>query len=203
MKSMALSAEIPTPSFWFAFDCKDIDHAAEHIRQYSMIVKPFNEGNRVDISTESKVSTYEELTKNAMQTIDEFGGALIEEFIEGQEFTALVFENPGDPYRPIVLNPVESLLFKGETFKHYDLKMVNWQNMATTMLEDADLSWRLVDMANKYFVALQARGFGRLDIRGREWQGEVFFLEINFNPSIFLDPNEMGSCDFIMKHDKA
>ena len=116
MKSMIVSAEISTPRFWFAFEDKDIERAARHIGKYPLIVKPYNGGNCEGISTASKVETIEEFFKSAMKTIDVHGGALKEEFIEGREFTVLIFENPDDGYEPIVLQPVEFLFPAGMHF---------------------------------------------------------------------------------------
>jgi D-alanine-D-alanine ligase len=42
-----------------------------------------------------------------------YGGALVEEFITGREFTVLVVENPADPQRPQALVPVECSFSEG------------------------------------------------------------------------------------------
>ncbi len=61
--------------------------------------------------------------------VGEFGGALVEEFIEGREFTVLVSENPSDPSDPCVHMPVECVFGAGETFKHFDLKWRDYESM--------------------------------------------------------------------------
>jgi D-alanine-D-alanine ligase len=66
--------------------------------------------------------------------LSEFGGALVEEFIEGKEFTVLVAENPQKKDKPITFVPLECLFSNGETFKHFDLKWINYE----------DINWELV-----------------------------------------------------------
>lgn len=46
-----------------------------------------------------------------------------QEFIDGREFTVLVAENPENPSEPIAYQPVECIFPKGESFKHFDLKV--------------------------------------------------------------------------------
>ena len=52
---------------------------------------------------------------------------MVEEFIEGREFTCLVAENPDDPENPITFKPVEFIFPEGESFKHYDMKWVEYE----------------------------------------------------------------------------
>lgn len=49
--------------------------------------------------------TEADLVEQAHLMIERFGGALIEEFIEGREFTVLVAENPDDPFKLNCLPP--------------------------------------------------------------------------------------------------
>lgn len=60
--------------------------------------------------------------------IDDYSGALIEEFIEGKEFSALVIENWQDKNNPFVL-PVECKFQNNESFKHFDLKWKEYDNI--------------------------------------------------------------------------
>ncbi len=49
--------------------------------------------------------------------------------MEGREFTVLVAENPEDELNPIVFQPVECVFAEGESFKHFDLKWVDYGNI--------------------------------------------------------------------------
>jgi D-alanine-D-alanine ligase len=125
---------------------------------------------------------------------------MVEEFIDGREFTVLVAENPDCLAEPIVYTPVECNFPEGETFKHFDLKWVNYEGIQWVPVEDDDIASKLKDMARKVFVGLGGTGYGRIDARG-DREGNVYFLEINPNCGIFYPPEAMGSADFILTLD--
>lgn len=125
---------------------------------------------------------------------------MVEEFIDGREFTILVTENPDCPSEPTVFTPVECRFPDGETFKHFDLKWVNFEGIQWVPVEDESVASKLRDMAQKVFVGLGGTGYGRIDARG-DSEGNVYFLEINPNCGIFYPPEAMGSADFILTLD--
>ena len=59
-----------------------------------MIVKHQNGYGSIGMTKQCKVTSKEELSDQCEIMIKEFGAALVEEFIEGREFTVLVAENP-------------------------------------------------------------------------------------------------------------
>ncbi len=59
----------------------------------------------------------------------EYGGALVEQFVAGREFTVLVAENGADPAQPLTYLPVECRFSNGEEFKHFDLKWKDYDSM--------------------------------------------------------------------------
>jgi len=154
------------------------------------------------LTKKSKVYNDDGVREQARILIEEYGGALVEEFIEGKEYTVLVFENQENQQEPIVLNPIEFIFKNEETFKHFDLKNINWQDMNTALLENAELSEQLIEMSKKAFICMYGTSFGRMDVRVTD-RGELFFLEFNPMAKIFCPPDEMGSSDFILKHEKT
>jgi len=169
-----------------------------------MIVKHYNGYSSVGTTKQSRVTNHDQLYDMARKMIKEYEGALIEEFIDGREFTVLIAENPDDNDNPIAFNPVECVFKNGETFKHFDLKWKEYQNIQWLAVPDNSLSHELKEMSKKIFVALGGVGYGRTDIRVNE-KGEPYFLEINPNCGIFYpasQPDAMGSADFILVHDK-
>ena len=106
------------------------------------------------------------------------GAALIEEFIEGTECTVLVAENPEDPPHPKTYTPIQYRFPEGETFKHADMKWVDYDRMSAFPVGDPDLDARLRDVSARFFVALEGASFGRCDLRV-DRSGTPFMLEIN------------------------
>ena len=202
MKNISSFSGVQTPCYCFVFDNFEIDLAIKHIKTYPMIVKHYNGYGSIGMTKKSKVNNDDELREQAQIMIKEYGGALIEEFIEGREFTVLVFEDLDNPQEPIVLNPVEFRFPAGDTFKTFALKYLDFQGMETHSISDVELDKKLREMTKKVFVNMSATGYGRSDIRVDK-NGEPYFLELNPMPTMFCPPDAMGSADFIMKHDKT
>jgi D-alanine-D-alanine ligase-like ATP-grasp enzyme len=200
MKMAAQYAGVKTPSFVFAYDEEGIEAATQ--LDFPLIVKHFNGGGSIGMSRKSRVENREQLYEMSNLMIKQFGGALIEEFIEGREFTVLVCENPEDDSKPIALMPVECIFGQGETFKHFDLKWVNHVNIDWVPCTDEKLKEKLKDLTRKVFVGLHGVSYGRADIRVDK-NNEPYFLEMNPNCGIFYPKEEAGSADFILFNDPS
>jgi D-alanine-D-alanine ligase len=203
MKMMAYYFGVNTPAYAFAYNAEDIEDATK--LRFPVIVKHFNGYSSVGMTAKSKCHTPDELREQASAMIKSFGGALIEEFIEGREFSVLVAENPDDEANPYAFTPVEEVFGDGETFKHFDLKWKDFGTIQWRPCSEEKIGQTLKEMSKKMFVALNGVGYGRTDMRVNE-KGEVFFLEINPNCGIFYqkvdDPQALGSADFILLNDK-
>ncbi len=154
------------------------------------------------MTRDSRVETPEALHREARRMTDAFGSALIEEFVEGREFTVLVAENADDPLTPVTYRPVEFLFPEGETFKHFDLKWVDYAEMRAAPVAAGDLDAQLRELSGKVFRGLNGAGFGRVDIRVTP-DGEPFFLEINPNCGVYYPESDPGSADICLFHDPA
>ena len=56
-----------------------------------------------------------------------------------------IAENPDDPNNPITFKPVEFIFPKGESFKHYNMKWVEYEKMSVAPVEDARIEKILRD----------------------------------------------------------
>src|SRR3989304_4226791 len=128
-KNAARRVSVPTPNWIFVNRVEDAEKVVKRLR-FPMLVKPPHGYASVGIRRDSRVENIEQL-KGQMETeINEFGRALIEEFIEGREFTCLIAENPDNPRQPITFKPVEFIFPEGESFKHYNMKWVEYEKMS-------------------------------------------------------------------------
>jgi D-alanine-D-alanine ligase len=196
MKSLALSCGINTPNYCFAYSDEDIILADKQIGTYPMFVKHFNGGGSIGLNAQSKCHCFDEMRDAARKMIDEFGGALIEEFIQGREYTVLIIENDKNKFEPFVLDPIECVFDNGETFKTYHLKHID--ATSNIKVENGELRAKLVDMSKKAFVFMQAKSYARVDIRV-DPNGKLYFLEINAQPTIFWHLPQYNDADFIIK----
>ncbi len=179
----------------------EVEHAARALR-FPLIVKHPNSYSSIGLTRESRVENAEQLARQAEIMIGEFGGTLIEEFIEGREFTVLVAENPDTKNNPTVYLPMEFLFPPTDSFKHEELKWVRYEEMTCVLCEDAELGARLKVLSRALFVEMNGSGYARCDIRMNA-RGELFLLEINPNCGVFFAPHEPGSADYALLQDVA
>lgn len=190
---------IKTPAYLFATTPADVDLAAANLR-YPMIVKHPSSYSSIGLTPASRVTNAAALHEQAAIMIDNFGSTLIEEFIEGREFTVLVAENPDDPTCPIAYVPVEFQFPPGESFKHFDLKWLDYNGMACVPCTDSDLAQRQIGTTQTLFLGLDGVSYGRTDIRV-DTGDEIYVLEINPNCGVFYPPEYYGSTDLILSYD--
>ena len=199
MKRVAARVGVPTPAATFVKSMADVERASRTLR-FPMLVKPPHGYASFGIRKASRVTNLEDLKEQAAITMKDDGRALVEEFIDGREFTCLAAENPDDPAHPFTFVPVEFIFPEGESFKHYDMKWVEYDKMKVVPVDNRDYERRLREYTVKIFQAFKGNGYARCDYRlGKD--GEIYMLEINPNCGIFYPPFDPGSADFSLLND--
>jgi D-alanine-D-alanine ligase len=199
MKQAARSANVPIPGSLFVEQKLDIQ-GVDHQLKFPLLVKPPHGYASVGLSRESRVDDIRSLEIQTDLIVARFGGALIEEFIEGREFTTLIAENADDPNKPATFQPIEFKFPPGESFKHYDMKWKEYDLMSVYPVCEMEINSQLRELTERQFLAMNGTGYARCDFRMND-KGEIFLLEINPNCGIFYPPNEPGSADFILMND--
>lgn len=201
MKQACRDEGIATPDYVIAENAEDVERAAEALR-FPLFVKHYSSYASVDISRASRVQTPAGLRRQARKIMSRHGAALIEEYVAGTECTVLVAENPDDPRRPTTYLPMQYRFPEGESFKHSDLKWVDYEKLSCFPVEDPLLGARLRRIASRFFLALNGSSFGRCDLRVDE-AGTPFMLEINPNCGVYYPPKDAGSADLCLLRDPA
>jgi D-alanine-D-alanine ligase len=199
MKSAARRVSVPTPNWIFVSRVEDAEKVAKRLK-FPMLVKPPHGYASVGIRRNSRVENVDQLREQLQVEINEFGRALIEEFIEGREFTCLIAENPDDPKNPLTFTPVEFIFPSGESFKHYDMKWVEYEKMSVAVVTEPKIQKTLRQQTMRVFKELGGNGYARCDYR-MDASGTIHMLEINPNCGIFYPPHEPGSADFSLLND--
>jgi D-alanine-D-alanine ligase len=199
MKAAAKRCSVPVPNWMFANSANDIEKIVKRLR-FPILVKPPHGYSSIGLTRNSRVENTEQLKIQLDTVIREYDLALVEEFIEGREFTCLISENPDDPANPITFKPVEFIFPEGESFKHYDMKWVDYNRMSVKAVEDRRIERVLRDHTYNLFKSLNGNGYARCDFR-MDASGAVYMLEINPNCGIFYPPSEPGSADFCLMND--
>jgi len=199
MKIFAKKANVPSPSWVMVDKVEHVEHAAKGLR-FPILVKPPHGYASIGITRKSRCETMEQLKEQTELEIQEFGRALLEEFVEGREFTCLVAENPENPQNPVTFKPVEFMFPEGETFKHYDMKWVDYERMSVAAVSDERIEKTLRTQTARLFKTMNGSGYARCDYR-MNGDGTIYMLEINPNCGIFYSPEEPGSADFSLLND--
>lgn len=166
---------------------------------YPLFVKPAHAGDSLGIDESSLVDNYTAMKAKVSQITEEFGTAMVEEYIAGREFTVLVMANPDRDDTPITYRALEFVFPKEYSFKSYDLKVTQHHPSSNKLCDDTNLDTRLREAASAIFRGFSGKGYARLDFRVNN-KGEIFFLEINFTCSVFYPPGYEGSADYILNH---
>lgn len=199
MKAYAKKANVPAPNWAMVDRVEDVERVAKRLR-YPILVKPPHGYASVGITRDSRCENLDQLKVQAGREIELFGRALLEEFIEGREFTCLIAENPDDPKKPVTFKPVEFIFPEGETFKHYSMKWVEYEKMSVAPVTEARIEKTLREQTTRLFNAMNGNGYARCDYR-MDANGTIHMLEINPNCGIFYAPDEPGSADFSLLND--
>lgn len=201
MKAACASVGVDAPAHVTVAGDGDLDRAAGTLR-WPLIVKHPSSYSSIGLTPESRVETRAALEREVARAREAFGAALVEEYVEGREFTVLVAEDPGAPDRVRAYPPVEFRFPPGERFKHWDLKWYDWKGMEVVPVEDPALAARLRADAARFFTALGGAGYGRCDVRV-DADGRAKFLEINPNCGVYYPLDTPGSADLCLMQDPA
>ncbi len=199
MKYVAFTCGIKTPAFVSVNTAADVDTAIAQL-QFPMFVKPAKAGDSLGINEHSRVENADALRRRVAEILDIYGPLLVEEYIDGREFTVLVIADPEEHGAPRVLKPIEYIFPEGLAFKTYALKTSALHPEANVPVTDPALDARLRDAAALIFTGFNGVGYARLDFR-MDADGTLFFLEINFTCSVFYTGDYQGSADYILHAD--
>ncbi len=203
-KSDIKKYKVSTPAY-LVFECgynpamlteKDVSHM-----RFPLIVKPDYNGGSMGITEKSKVDNLEDLKKQIAETLENYPSVIAEEFIAGREFTALVCENPSDVNDPLVLEPVECVFGGMETFKHYNLKWVDWRTIEYNAVKDPALERRIIDFTRNLFIDMDIDGYVRFDLR-MDGDNNLYVCDVNPYCGLYYPPDQYGSADLIIVNSK-
>jgi D-alanine-D-alanine ligase-like ATP-grasp enzyme len=199
MKYVAYTEGISTPAYALINGGDDIDECCKHL-SFPLFVKPAKAGDSLGIDEHSLVNTKEELKQKVKEIIDEYEQLLVEEYVDGREFTVLIAANAEDEKKYTVFKPIEFVFPKENKFKTYALKTSELHPESNIPCNDPGIEKKLRNAAQRIFRSFGGLGYARMDFRVNS-KKEIFFLEINFTCSVFYSDGYEGSADYILKHD--
>ena len=150
----------------------------EHILQQlklPVFVKPNNGGSSIGMS---KVVESSELSPALEKAFNEDEQVLIEEFIQGREFTIGVYKSKG------VINtlPITEVISKKDFFDYEAKYTAGMSEEVTPADVDGSIADQIRSAAKKVYEVLNCRGVVRIDFIYNEVAGEPYMLEVNTVP---------------------
>ena len=199
MKYVAYTANVRTPAHGLVRNVREADAVAERLT-FPLFVKPSHAGDSLGIDAASLVHDTHALRTKVTAALAEYDELLVEEYVDGREFTVLVLAGTDGPASCHALLPVEYHFPQGSQFKTYALKTSDLHPDANLPVRDPALCEQLKQAAKRIFAAFGGVGYARLDFR-MDTHDQLFFLEINFTCSVFYRDGFEGSADHILAHD--
>ncbi|HZJ60754.1 MAG TPA: D-alanine--D-alanine ligase [Chitinophagaceae bacterium] len=143
--------------------------------KFPVFVKPNNGGSSIGMSKVTKMS--DEFGSAIERAFREDDQVLIEEFIEGREFTVGVFKTKGN----IIVLPITEVISQKEFFD-YEAKYGGASSEVTPAKIDEVIADKIRDAAKKIYQAFNCRGVVRIDFIYNEHVKQPYMLEINSIP---------------------
>jgi D-alanine-D-alanine ligase len=146
-----------------------------HKLKFPVFVKPNNGGSSIGMSKVNKAS--EELGAAIEKAFKEDDQVLVEEMIEGREFTVGVFRAKGE----IIVLPITEVSAHKEFFD-FEAKYGGKSTETTPAQLPEEWKDKLEAAATKIYQVFNCRGVVRIDFIYNEEQNQPFMLEINTVP---------------------
>ena len=141
-----------------------------------LFVKPNNGGSSIGMS---KVDHSEELDAAIAKAFNEDDQVLVEEMINGREFTVGVFMTKGNI---IVLPLTEVQAHSDKAFFDFEAKYQGKSTETTPAVVEEAVADKIRDAAKRIYALFNCRGVVRIDFIYNEEKGQPFMLEINTIP---------------------
>ncbi len=163
---------------------KDLDKILSEIDWLPVMVKPLNEGSSVGVQ---KISQKGEIANVVQETLDQYGGVLLEKYIDGQEITIGVLEEPAARRngKDIWALPILELRPKSKAgFYDYEAKYTKGMTEFVLPAELPEtLAKKCQELAVHTFRSLNCSGYARVDMMVSK-EGEPYVLEVNTLPGM-------------------
>jgi D-alanine-D-alanine ligase len=152
-----------------------VSHVADQLK-LPLFVKPNNGGSSIGMS---KVEKADDLEAAIAKAFKEDNQVLVEEMVQGREFTVGVFKTKGNI---IVLPLTEVRAHDGKGFFDFEAKYQGKSTETTPAEVDEGVADKIREAAKKIYAVFNCRGVVRIDFIFNEEIGRPYMLEINTIP---------------------
>lgn len=179
---------LPTPQFKTISQIGKIETL---IMNYPLILKPNEEGSSMGINEDNVVYNKENLKNKISMMLKEYDQRiLIEEFIEGREFSVGLLGNGNKDPEMLSILEIDFSLLPDDVANVFGQRAKTRYDSLDHYICPAEipknLEQELSDLSLKIWNYLDIKDFARIDFRMNE-KGEIFFLEVNPLPGMDFD----------------
>lgn len=179
-KQQFLMAGLPTAKFMII---TDPNHIPESALKYPMFIKPAFEGSSIGINDSAVANNYQQLTKQVAWVAQNVGSlVMVEEYIEGREFTVGVL---GDTALPVV--EIFSPTGYYSNSQKEDLASEVYRVCPAELTEAQTLEFQHLALEAKKVLNLE--DVCRMDMR-MDNAGNPYILEVNPIPLMYPDAKQ-------------
>lgn len=181
---------IPTPKWDYVYA---LDEEIDETLKYPLIVKPSNMDDSFGITNESVVTNKEDLQREIRKVVDGLRcPALIEEYIEGDEYDVPIL---GNDEADLQVLPLSRAIFKDMPLGKWHIITNEMKISSQPLAEwgialqrppkniDKKLETLITEIALDTYNILECRDYGRVELRVGQ-DGNPYVLELNANPPL-------------------
>jgi len=180
-KSHLLNKGIATAKYFTAIPGKYKSESDLPIK-FPLFLKPIDAANSNGIDDLSFVNNFSEYENKILSLYNAFKlPVLVEEYLDGREFTAAVIQSSNNKLVISAVEIVPPISTNGLRILGEKVKKDNSEKLIA--IEDNEIKNRVEQLAAAAFRHLNARDFGRIDIKANKF-GHCFFIEANLVPGM-------------------
>lgn len=175
-----------------------------------LILKPAVSGGSMGVSVTNVVSTKEELQEQVTKMFNGYhkwelttDGALVEQFVNGPEYTVLIVGSYDNPEKVTIYSPVERVFHEslpdkekflsfGRLWEIYDEEKPLGEDQSFyeyAPISDTSIENELRQLTWDAYKSVKGTGYGRVDIRTDKLTGKLYVLEVNAQCGLSEDEN--------------
>ena len=185
-----LIGKVPTPQSIHYEEYERNNDIIKEVR-YPLFIKPNNLGCSELIDNNSVVNNKEELDNQLNKIIERTRDIIIQEYINGSEYTALVFRNKNGEI--ICLDPIEITFTNDIKYLTNDIKVNSFDTVGYNFEIDEDKVEKIKEVCKYTYDKLNLNSYVRLDLR------ELYVIDVNAYPEIFGLEEEEDIADTIIR----
>ncbi len=147
---------------------------------FPLFVKPIDAANGNGVDANSLVHNFKDFQHKVQHLYGEYAEpALVEEYLDGREFTVAVIEDGEE----LIIAAIEIISPEEKGIRVLGAKVKAENTETLHRIKDKMVLANVIDIAKHSFRALEARDFGRIDIK-MDQSGTCYFMEANLVPGM-------------------